>query len=348
MSTQASASMKDVAAAAGVSLGTVSNVLNRPDRVTASTREKVERAMADLGFIRNESARSLRSGRTRALAYVMLDAGNPFFTDVAQGIEHAAESADLSLFLCNSDSREAREATHLGHLEQQRVQGILITPVDPDTPLLDAIAQRGTPLVVVDRIRKGDQFCSVAVDDVLGGRIAVEHLIDRGHRRVAFVGGSLGVGQVADRYEGARLAWAAAGLPSDDLTLVAADSLTVASGRSAGERLAGIPSNRRPTAAVCANDLIALGLLQQATATGLRVPDDLAIVGYDDIEFAAAAAVPLTSVRQPRQELGRAAADLVLDEATNPEHRHQQVVFTPELVARSSTLGTHPRVSLAD
>jgi len=333
------ASVKDVAAAAGVSLGTVSNVLNRPDRVSAVTREKVERAMADLGFVRNESARSLRAGRTRSLAYVMLDAGNPFFTDVAQGIEHAAEGAELSLFLCNSDSRTARESTHLEHLEQQRVQGILITPVDPDSPSLDAIARRGTPLVIVDRIRKGGEFCSVAVDDVLGGRLAVEHLLDRGHQRVAFVGGPLSIGQVADRYEGARLAWQAAGLPEDDLTLLAADSLTVASGRSAGERLAGIPSRRRPTAAFCANDLVALGLLQQATSAGLHVPDQLAIVGYDDIDFAAAAAVPLTSVRQPRQELGRAAADRVLDEAANPAHRHEQVVFTPELVARASTLG---------
>ncbi|GAA1948561.1 LacI family DNA-binding transcriptional regulator [Nocardioides panacihumi] len=336
---QLSASVKDVAAAAGVSLGTVSNVLNRPDRVAAATREKVEHAMAELGFVRNESARSLRAGRTRSLAYVMLDAGNPFFTDVAQGIEHAAEGAELSLFLCNSDSRATREATHLEHLEQQRVQGILITPVDPDSPALDAIARRGTPLVIVDRIRKGGAFCSVAVDDVLGGRLAVEHLIDRGHRRVAFVGGPLSIGQVADRYEGARLAWSTAGLPEDDLTLVAGESLTVASGRSAGERLAGIPSARRPTAAFCANDLIALGLLQQATTAGLRVPEQLAIVGYDDIEFAAAAAVPLTSVRQPRQELGRAAADLVLDEASNEAHHHQQVVFTPELVARASTLG---------
>src|SRR3954464_11571 len=215
-----SASVKDVAAAAGVSLGTVSNVLNRPDRVTAATREKVERAMADLGFVRNESARSLRAGRTRSLAYVMLDAGNPFFTDVAQGIEHAAEGADLSLFLCNSDSRATRESTHLEHLEQQRVQGILITPVEPDSPSLDAIARRGTPLVIVDRIRKGGAFCSVAVDDVLGGRLAVEHPLDRGHQKVAFVGGPLTIGQVADRYEGARLAWRAAGLPEDDLVLL--------------------------------------------------------------------------------------------------------------------------------
>lgn len=331
-------SVKDVAAAAKVSLGTVSNVLNRPQRVRADTRQRVERAMADLGFVRNESARQLRAGKSRALAYVMLDAGNPFFTDVAKGIELAAEAADLSLFLCNSDNRSDREETHLGLLQQQRVQGILITPVDPEADLLDEIASHGTPLIIVDRIRKDETFCSVAVDDVLGGRLAIEHLVDRGHKRVAFVGGPLSIGQVQDRYNGARAAWQAAGLPESDLILVTCSTLTVVEGRSAGERLAGIPERRRPTAAFCANDLIALGLLQQSTGSGRRVPEHLAIVGYDDIEFAAAAAVPLTSVRQPRQELGRTAAALLLDEATNPLHAHQQVTFTPELVARASTL----------
>jgi LacI family transcriptional regulator len=333
-----SASVKDVAAAAGVSLGTVSNVLNRPDRVTPSTRERVERVMAELGFVRNESARQLRAGTSRTLAYVVLDAGNPFFTDVAAGIDDAAEEAALSLFLCHSANRSDREAAHLALLEQQRVQGILITPVDPDAVALDQIARRGTPIVVVDRTRRIEDFCTVAVDDVLGGRLAVEHLVDRGHRRVAVIGGPRNIGQVEDRYAGARAAWADAGLPAEDLVELETDAMTVADGRSAGERLAGLPARRRPTAAFCVNDLLALGLLQQSIGSGRSVPGDLAIVGYDDIEFAAAAAVPLTSVRQPRHLLGRTAASLVLDESTNPGHEHQQVVFTPELVARASTL----------
>nr|WP_281385971.1 substrate-binding domain-containing protein [Nocardioides luti] len=295
--------------------------------------------MVELGFVRNEGARALRAGQSRTIAYVMLDAGNPFFTDVAQGIEDAAEAADLSLFLCNSDNRPDREAKHLAHLQQQRVQGILVTPVDPGADVLDTIARHGTPLVIVDRIRHDGAFCSVAVDDVLGGRLAVEHLVDRGHRRVAFVGGPLSIGQVRDRYDGALAAWTDAGLPPEDLVVVPTRTLTVAEGRSAGEQLAALPGPRRPTAAFCANDLLALGLLQQSTGSGRRVPGELAIVGYDDIEFAAAAAVPLTSVRQPRQELGAMAADLVLDEATNPAHAHRQVTFTPELVARASTLG---------
>jgi LacI family transcriptional regulator, galactose operon repressor len=332
-----SAGVKDVAARAGVSLGTVSNVLNRPDRVSARTRERVEQAMAELGFVRNESARLLRAGRSSTLAYVMLDATNPFFTDVAQGIERAAEQADLSLFLCNSDQSAERERVYLTRLQEQRVQGVLITPVDPDEPLLDEVVRQGTPVVIVDRVRDVDSHCSVAVDDVLGGRLAIEHLVDLGHRRIAFVGGPERIGQVRDRRRGAQAALADAGLPADALVEVRTEALTVSEGRNAGERIAGMPSATRPTAAFCANDLVALGLLQSCVGLGLRVPDDLAIVGFDDIEFAAAAAVPLTSVRQPRGQLGRRATELLLDEATNPDHRHEQVLFTPELVARAST-----------
>ncbi len=332
-----SAGVKEVAARAGVSLGTVSNVLNRPDRVSARTRERVEQAMAELGFVRNESARLLRAGRSRTLAYVMLDATNPFFTDVAQGIENAADEHDLSLFICNSDNSAARERTYLTRLQEQRVQGVLVTPVDPDEPLLDEMARLGTPVVIVDRVRDVGSHCSVAVDDVLGGRLAVEHLLDLGHRRVAFVGGPERIGQVRDRRSGATAALTDAGREPGDLVEVPTDALSVAEGRRAGERIAGMPAATRPTAAFCANDLLALGLLQTCVSLGLRVPEDLAIVGYDDIEFAAAAAVPLTSVRQPRGQLGRRAFELLLDEASNPEHRHEQVLFTPELVARAST-----------
>jgi LacI family transcriptional regulator, galactose operon repressor len=337
MSRSPTPSVKDVASAAGVSLGTVSNVLNRPDRVSASTRARVERAMTDLGFVRNESARQLRAGRSRTLGYVMLDASNPFFTDVARGIEDFAEQQDLSLFLCNSDNRAERERAYLDRLEQQRVQGILVTPVNADSDAFARLSARGTPVVVVDRTPRDRSHCSVAVDDVLGGELATGHLLELGHRRVAFVGGPETLGQVRDRLEGARLAVRAAGLPAGALTVAHTSALTVAQGRSAGERIAGISLADRPTAAFCANDLLALGLLQQCVTLGMRVPADLAIVGYDDIEFAAAAAVPLSSVRQPRHRLGRRAAELLYDETHNPDHAHEQILYTPELVVRAST-----------
>ena len=164
------------------------------------------------------------------------------------------------------------------------------------------------------------------------------HLIERGHRRIGFVGGPLSIKQVAERLAGARAAVDSAGLRPDALTVLETTRLDVASGRATGDRLARLSPRRRPTAVFCANDLVALGLLQDTTQRGASVPGDLAIVGYDDIDFAAAAAVPLTSVRQPRAQLGRAATELLIEEATAPDdHRHRQVVFEPELVVRESS-----------
>jgi LacI family transcriptional regulator len=221
-------------------------------------------------------------------------------------------------------------------LEQQRVEGVLITPVDADDPGLERLAGRGTPVVVVDDTWPG--HCSVSVDDVLGGDLAITHLLENGHRRIAFVGGPTSLRQVADRLEGARQAMTRGGANPEDLVVLETETLDVAHGRHAGSRLAGLPARRRPTAAFCANDLLALGLLQEATRLGIRVPEDLAIVGYDDIEFADAAAVPLSSVAQPRHLLGRTATELLLEEArSGASHQHRQVSYPPELVVRAST-----------
>jgi LacI family transcriptional regulator len=335
-----SAGIKDVAERARVSVGTVSNVLNRPHLVRAVTRARVEAAIAELGFVRNDSARQLRAGSSRVISYVFLDASNPFFTDVARSAEDATRESGLALMMCNSKGEAARESEYLDLLLQQRVHGVLITAVDETGPLLRTLPARGVPVVLVDR-RATDEssWCSVGVDDVRGGEIAVTHLIEQGHDRIAFVGGPLAIPQVADRHEGALRAMAGAGRPAEDLVTLATESLTIAAGREAGQRLAGRPGDGRPTAAFCANDLVALGLLQQLMHLGIAVPGDVAIVGYDDIEFASAAAVPLTSVRQPTNLLGRTAAELLLDEARRePGHVHRQVQFTPELIVRESSV----------
>ncbi len=332
-----SASVKDVAALAKVSVGTVSNVLNRPDRVGPATRLRVEEAISELGFVRNESARHLRSGGSRTLGYLVLDAGNPFFTDVARGIEESARNEGLALFLCNSDNSRRRERDYLDVLLEQRVRGVLITPADPDGERLLTLPRRGVPVVLIDRT-KGDAWCSVSVDDEMGGHLAGVHLIEAGHRQIAFIGGPDSVLQVQERLAGVRRAGAEAGLPATALTVLDTSALNVAEGRRAGQELLRLPEHRRPTAAFCANDLLALGLLQEMTRCQVSVPGDLAIIGYDDIEFAAAAAVPLTSIRQPRHLIGRTAADLLLEEAeAGPEHRHRQVMYPPELVVRGST-----------
>ncbi|MEV4218244.1 LacI family DNA-binding transcriptional regulator [Nonomuraea sp. NPDC049725] len=329
-------SIKEVAQLARVSVGTVSNVLNRPEIVSPATRERVFQAIRELGFVRNEVARHLRVGRSRTVGLVVLDVSNPFFADVAQGAEGPADEHDTMVVLCNSGADPVRERRHLDQLEQQRVLGILITPVDAASPRLTELAARGTPVVLVDSAASGAQ-CSVAVDDRLGGRIAGEHLIERGHRRIAFIGGPPSIKQVADRHAGVMSAVEAAG-DGVELVACAMPTLSFDTGRRAGERLAAMPPGERPTAAFCANDVVALGFLQAMAARGLRVPADMAIVGYDDIEFAAAAAVPLSSVRQPRELLGRTAIELLLEEVTESErHRHRQVIFQPDLVVRTSS-----------
>lgn len=328
--------VKEVAARARVSVGTVSNVLNHRASVREPTRRRVERAIAELGFVVNEPARLLRAGRSRVLAYVMLDVTNPFFTDVAQGMETAADEAGLSLYLCNSDNDVARERRYVQRLHEQRVQGVLITPNDPDDEAIASLAAQSTPVVIVDRVPRSNDLCSVAVDDAMGGRLAAQHLLDLGHCRLAFVGAPGHVGQARSRRQGV-CEVLDADRRGTRLIDVPTAALTVEDGRRAGELIARLPASERPSAAFCANDLLALGLLQSTMALGIEVPDDLAIVGYDDIDLAAAAAVPLTSVRQPRWAIGRRATELLIDEGTNYEHRHERVLFEPELVARAST-----------
>jgi LacI family transcriptional regulator, galactose operon repressor len=336
-------SIREVAARAGVSVATVSNVLNRPEIVASATRDRVISAIRDLGFVRNESARQLRAGRSRTIGLVVMDVANPFFTDLARGVEAEASKAGLAVILCNSDEQEAKEKRYLELLEEHRVQGVLITPVAGKGSRLDGLQRRGIPVVLVDSRASSPGQCSVAVDDVLGGDLAMTHLLDAGHERIAFIGGPLSIRQVADRHEGAVRALHRAGRSLESMLVIEATALNVATGQEAGASIAALPRASRPSAVFCANDLIALGFLQEMTRNRIRVRDDISIVGYDDIDFAAAAAVPLTSVRQPRQELGRAAARLLLEEAAEDGgHRHRQVIFEPELVVRQSTQPAGP------
>jgi LacI family transcriptional regulator len=334
-----SVSVREVAAAASVSVGTVSNVLNRPDKVAPATVERVMAAIADLGFVRNDAARQLRAGRSRSIGLVVLDVRNPFFTDVARGAEDRAAEDGMTILLGNSDENRDREGAYLDLFEEQRVHGVLISPLSDDLPRLARVRERGTPVVLVDREAADRSFSSVAVDDVVGGELAVRHLAEIGRRRVAFVGGPLGIQQAADRLEGARRAVEA----TEGMTLevVETDSLTVLAGRAAGEAIRERPAADRPDAIFAANDLLAMGVLQALMMQGsIQVPDEIALIGYDDIDFASAAVVPLSSIRQPASLIGYTAVDLLLKEAAvGADFEREQVVFQPELVVRASTRG---------
>lgn len=328
-----SVSVKDVAARAGVSVGTVSNVLNSPMKVAADTAERVHRAIVELGFVRNGAARQLRAGTSRCIGFVVLDVGNPFFTDLARAAEERAAQSGLALLIANSGEQRDREAAGLDLFEEQRVRGVLISPVEDVGERLELLRSRGTPSVLVDRLAATPGFSSVSVDDVVGGRSAVQHLLEGGRRRILFVGGPLHLEQVRDRLRGAREA--VASVDGASLEVLPVGALTVRHGVEAGREILAMPEP--PDAVFAANDLVALGVLQAVGLLGgLRVPEDVALVGYDDIEFAASAGVPITSMRQPRERMGAIAVDLLLAEIDGTAER-SRIVLLPELVVRESS-----------
>lgn len=326
-------SMKDVATLASVSLGTVSNVLNHPELVAPATAARVQSAIRELEFIPNAPARQLRSRHARVLGLVVPDIANPFFTEVARGVEDAALDAGYVVILCNSDAQAEREDRYLAVLESQRVGGILITPARKSLKPLGRLLGNGVAVTLLDNEAPAQDVCSASVDDRMGGALAAEHALDLGHRKIVWLAGPADIPQVADRELGLMNAVRHAGASVQRL---AAKQMTTASGEMAME--SALSQGIDFTALVCANDLLALGAIRALTRAGLRIPDDISVIGYDDIEFAASAAVPLTSVRQPKYELGHAAAKLVISECEDPaSHAHQRVQFQPQLVARQSS-----------
>ncbi|WP_314451045.1 LacI family DNA-binding transcriptional regulator [uncultured Microbacterium sp.] len=327
--------ISDVATHAGVSVGTVSNVLNGRATVSESAAARVRASIDTLGYVRNDAARQLRAGRSRTIALIVLDVGNPFFAAVARGAEARAAADGFVVLLGSSGADVDHERLYLDQFREQRVAGVLLTPAEADSDVAERLVSAGIPLVLVDEQTARDEVCTVSVDDVEGGHLAVSHLLDAGHRRICFVGGPLTTRQVADRLAGARRA--VAEVADAELDVIETDAMTVLAGRAAGERLRG--GARRPRAVFAANDLLAVGILQALTMLGdVRVPEDIALVGYDDIDFASATVVPLTSVRQPAEALGSTAVDLLLSQlAGELPATERHVRFRPELVVRDSS-----------
>jgi LacI family transcriptional regulator len=330
--------MREVAQAAGVSVSTVANVLSRPSIVAPQTRHRVEQAMAAVGYVPHGPARQLRGVPSPIVGSITLDLANPFYAELNRGIEDALSEAGCMVLACSTDLQPAKEKQLLGLLQEQAVRGIIISPIDPDPTLLLQVSQRGTPVILIDHPRRQLDLCAVAVDDVAGGELAAEHLVSLGHRRIAFLAGAIDPGPVARRREGVRLALTAAGLdPARALVDVRMSDHHRSSVSAAARAVAQILATRpAPTAIICLNDTAALGVLEGLDAAGVRVPDEISVVGYDDLHFAARLSPALTTVHQPKHQLGRAAAELLLDEA-NPDHTHRETHFRPALKVRAST-----------
>ena len=340
MGKRPSVSMKDVAALAQVSIGTISNVLNKPDLVAPETRRRVQEAIDKLGWVRNESARQLRAGHSASIGLVVMDIANPFFSDLARGVEEVGAAAGYSVLLSDSAHDPARERAALELFQQLRVRGVILAPIS-SSPDGDLARRMDMPVVLADRYAAYHDACAVSVDDFVGGQLAVEHLLERGHRRLAAVGGTASIAQVRERRDGASRA-VLLGNPDATLLTLSTERLNIEAGRTAASDILAMPTDERPTGVFALNDLVAIGLLQGLVTHNVAVPDEISIIGYDDIEFAAAAAVPLSSVSQPRADLGRRAAELLLSEVnaldTGNPHQHIQERFTPALVVRASSV----------
>lgn len=328
-----SVSLRDVAKSAKVSVGTVSNVLNRPEIVAEKTLLRVRETIKELGFVPNGFARQLRFGNSRTIGLILPDVANPFFTEVARGVEDGANKRDYAVFLCNSDESIVKEERYINVLIEQQVRGVLFAPSDIKSNRMDEMKSRGISVTLLDREIKGDGHCSVSVDDIHGGRIAIEYLVESGHHNIAWVAGPESIPQVADRGIGVAKAAKSAGL---DIETIRVPLMNSAQGEEAAKAILALPT--MPTAVFCANDLLALGVMRGLMAAKVKVPDQVSILGYDDINFASSAAVPLSSISQPAYQMGVTAADLLLSECEDGDsHQHQQIRFQPKLVERQST-----------
>ena len=333
-----STGIRRVAEKAGVSLGTVSNAINRPEILAPETLKRVRKAIDELKFIPNASAQTLRAGKTRILGLVVPDISNPFFTDLAKGVNDAALLAGYVVILCNTDEDSEKEDHYIDILAGQNVRGLLITPAHETNKRLNEISNRGIGLTLVDRPSIGVDTCSVEVNDAHGGLLALEHLYERGHRKIMCLTGESDIPQVAERERGMREAISRISkadrptIVTQRIPMMTADSASTVMSEHIAEKGLNF------TAVICGNDLVAFGAIRAIRAAGYSIPEDVSVIGYDDIDFAANATVPLTSIAQPKYQLGYAAAELVISECENPEkHAHQKIQFQPHLIVRNST-----------
>ncbi|WP_372969053.1 LacI family DNA-binding transcriptional regulator [Microbacterium sp.] len=330
------ASVKDVAALAGVSSSTVSNYLNHPHVLGESSAAKVRAAIEQLGYVPNESARQLRAGSSKALALILLDAWLPYFHELSRGVEDVAREEGWSLFFSNSNRDADTERRNIDMFEAHRVQGIVIYPLQDVVPRLEQLADRGIRSVVVGPIPDSAMVGSVRFDDRGGGRLAGAHLLSIGRRRILFLGAP-SVSQSNDRLQGLRDAVDGS---DAEVTVVDVPHLTTEDGLDIGARIVEMPTAERPDAIFAANDMVAIGVLTQLLRHGIRVPEDIALIGFDDVAQAHQSVVPLTSVRQPGYEIGRAAGAALIRQLADPTaDLPAPTPFAAELVVRESTVG---------
>lgn len=326
-------SIKDVARLAGVSTATVSRTLAEPEKVTEATRHKVQAAIRRSGYVRNALARSFRMQSTQTILVLVPDIGNPFYSLIIQGLEEIAQQHSYRLLLGDTQNSAQRELEYLQSVEQRQVDGVI--SLGHTLPAVPAIkGGKGIPLVMACEYLHDASVSSISIDNVAAAELATQHLLDIGHRHIAFINGPVSTPLSKDRLQGYRKALAAAGERYDKKNVVRGD-FSLVSGEEAARTL--IAKGIRFTAIFAANDAMAIGAIKVLRACGMMVPRDVSVVGFDDIEFALYVEPPLTTIHQPRREMGRAAMTKMIKRLGDNADRAGEVVLDHELIIRSST-----------
>lgn len=326
--------IKDVAARAGVSFATVSHVLNGTRRVSDAARGRVERAVDELGYVPSALARALKTNQTRMLGVLVPNIVNPYFAELTRGIEDRCRRAGYAVFLCNCDDDLVRQTRYVQTLRQRRVDGLLLAVAAGEASELEsALATVRTPLVVVERALPGHVTDVVRVDNTAGARLAVQHLLTQGHRRIACLAGPARFEVSRARVAGWHEALVTAGIRPEADWLLEGDFSTADGHRLTHQMLA----HGGFSAAFASNDLFAIGALRAAAERGLVVPRDLSVIGFDGIDLGAFLHPALSSVGYPIRQLGERAAAVLIERISHPGARAREVVLEPQLILREST-----------
>lgn len=326
--------IREVARLAGVAPITVSRVINHSGYISDQTRQKVEAAVSQLGYVPNTLSQSLRWKQTGMLALLLTDVTNPFWTTVARGVEDAASEAGYHVILCNTDESPEKQASYLSALLQKRVDGILLVPARDDLEDIQQALKLHVPLVVLDRRLKQQLVDSVRCDSEQGAYQLTRLLLERGHRQITLLTGPEEVATAADRFQGYRRALREAGL-GETAETVFHGTFTVESGQEMAYR--ALAANPRPTAIVAGNNFIAIGMMQALRQAGIRMPEDISVVGFDDLPVSLLIDPFLTVAAQPAYEMGQEALKMLIQRlAGNQGESPREVVLPIEVIERKS------------
>jgi LacI family transcriptional regulator len=328
--------LRDVARVAGVHPATVSRALNEETRalVNEQTAQRVLKAAAKLGYQPNPIARGLKTNRSYTIGVLVPDLTNPLFPPILRGIEDRLAADGYTALIANTDNDEERELLDMQTMRARQVDGIIAATARRDHRLHDALLEAGIELVLVNRRQRELPASSATADDRMGMRLSVEHLLSLGHTRIAHLAGPLDYSTGLDRYDSFHETMRAAGIEPDPELVLVAEAFTEAEGSRLCAQL--VAEGRDFTAVAAANDLIALGCLDVFAEHGVRCPDDVSVVGFNDMPFAARFQPPLTTIRIPHYEIGKAAAQLMLERLQDGDST-REVRLEPHLVVRNST-----------